>query len=400
MLENGKMCKMNTIELIEYKPCNIPRDRIPQEIIDQLKDNYKNKFKINLKYTTKGDEWQIISQGWVGYIPINNDWNFHIKPKVPITNIFKMLDYAYNLKSFQFLDGLMKCESLPDFYNRLATIFAHRILNRIQKGLYATYIKQSQELSYVRGKIDIKTMIKYPWKPKLTCNYDNFTQDIEDNQILLWTIYIISRQEICQEKTRILIRKVYHALQGYLTLSPFTANDCINRKYNRLNQDYHCLHSLCRFFLENTTPSDEKGNYNSLPFLVNMNQLYEKFVAAWLKQHLPPPLGIKTQHRVEYDSFSFKIDLIIYNKKTQENLYVLDTKYKTEIKDSDRTQIIAYATANKCKIGIIITPYSNNILNDKITENLSIHSLNFSLEQDIEEAGNNFLQQLMSQNYM
>jgi 5-methylcytosine-specific restriction enzyme subunit McrC len=203
---------MNTVTLIEYKPCNIPRHDIPQDIIDQLKDKYKNKLKINLKYTKKGDQWELIPQGWIGYIPISNDWNFHIKPKVPITNIFGMLEYAYNLKSFQFLDGLMTCESLPDFYNRLATILAHRILKRTQKGLYSTYIKQSRNLSYVKGKIDIKTMIKHPWKPKLYCHYDNFTQDIEDNQILLWTIYIISRQKICQENTRILIRKVYHAL--------------------------------------------------------------------------------------------------------------------------------------------------------------------------------------------
>ena len=133
------MCT-NTIELTEYKPCNIPRDQIPQEIIDELKEKYKSKLQINLKYTKQGDQWLIISQGWVGYIPINNDWNFQINPKVPIRNIFKMLEYAYNIKSFQFLDGLMTCESLPDFYNRLATIFAHRILYRIQKGLYSTYI--------------------------------------------------------------------------------------------------------------------------------------------------------------------------------------------------------------------------------------------------------------------
>lgn len=384
---------MNTITLTEYKPCTIPRDQIPQDIIDELKNNYKGKLRINLKYTKQGDKWEIISLGWVGYIPINHHWNFHLKPKVPISNIFKMLDYAYNLKSFQFLDGLMRCKSLPNFYNRLATIFAHRILKRIQKGLYSSYRKESQNLSYVKGKIDIKTMIKHPWKPKITCHYDNFTQDIEDNQILLWTIYIISRQEICQENTRILIRKVYHALQGYITLSPFTANDCINRKYNRLNEDYHCLHSLCRFFLENTTPSHEKGNYNSLPFLVNMNQLYEKFIAAWLKQHLPPPLGIKTQHRVEYNSFSFKIDLIIYNQETNQNLYVLDTKYKTKTTDSDIYQIITYSFEQNCNHAIIITPTTKNPVNDKIN-NISIRSLNFSLDDDIEVSGKKFLQQL------
>ncbi|MDJ0507946.1 MAG: restriction endonuclease [Crocosphaera sp.] len=385
---------MNTINLIEYKPFNIARSQIPQEIIDQLKDKYNKKLNVEPKYTKQGDKWEITSQGWVGYIPINNDWNFHIKPKVPITNIFKMLEYAYNLKSFQFLDGLMTCDSLPEFYNRLATILAHRILNRIQKGLYSTYIKHSQALTYVKGKIDIKTMAKYPWKTKLTCHYDKFTQDIEDNQILLWTIYIISRQETCHENTRILMRKVYHALQGYLTLLPFTANDCINRKYNRFNQDYHCLHSLCRFFLDNTTPSHEQGNYNSLPFLVNMNQLYEKFVAAWLKIHLPSHLGIKTQHRVKYDNFSFKIDLIIYHQKTEQNLYVLDTKYKTEITQNDIYQIITYAFEQNCDHGILITPTIKNTVTDKI-RNIYLRNIEFCLDKDIETAGNSFLQQLI-----
>ena len=128
-----------------------------------------------------------------------------------------------------------------------------------------------------------------------------------------------------------------------------------------------------------------------------MNQLYEKFVAAWLIQHLPPHLGIKTQHRVEYDSFSFKIDLIIYNKETQENLYVLDTKYKTKIKTSDIEQIIAYTFQQNCNHAIIIEPTNNKPINAKIN-NMSIRSLNFSLDKDIEVSGNKFLQQLITLN--
>jgi 5-methylcytosine-specific restriction enzyme subunit McrC len=125
-----------------------------------------------------------------------------------------------------------------------------------------------------------------------------------------------------------------------------------------------------------------------------MNQLYEKFVAEWLRIHLPNHLEIKTQHRLEYNTFTLKIDLIIYDKQTHKNSYVLDTKYKTEITQSDIYQIITYAIAQKCNNAIIITPNTSNFLTDKI-ENIYIRSLNFSLQGDIEEAGNNFLKQLL-----
>jgi 5-methylcytosine-specific restriction enzyme subunit McrC len=82
---------MNTINLIEYKPLYIPRDEIPKDIINQLKQQYQTQFKITLEDTTKGDQWKLISQGWVGYIPLTSDWSIHITRKVPITNLLGFL---------------------------------------------------------------------------------------------------------------------------------------------------------------------------------------------------------------------------------------------------------------------------------------------------------------------
>ncbi len=52
------------------------------------------------------------------------------------SNLLGMLEYAYNLKSFHFLDGLIDCNTLEKFYNRLANILVNRILVRCRQGLY------------------------------------------------------------------------------------------------------------------------------------------------------------------------------------------------------------------------------------------------------------------------
>lgn len=44
----------------------------------------------------------------------------------PLKNLFKMFEYAYDLRSFKLLPGLYECESIRDFYEQLALILAKR----------------------------------------------------------------------------------------------------------------------------------------------------------------------------------------------------------------------------------------------------------------------------------
>jgi 5-methylcytosine-specific restriction enzyme subunit McrC len=107
----------------------------------------------------------------LGYIPVNSDFALKINPKVPIKNLFGMLEYAYNLKSFQFLDGLINCDSVEDFYNKFAYILAEKIIERCRKGLYRSYVPKTEKLTYVRGRVNVQEMIKKPWDIKLQCEY-------------------------------------------------------------------------------------------------------------------------------------------------------------------------------------------------------------------------------------
>ncbi|HEY9892630.1 MAG TPA: restriction endonuclease, partial [Candidatus Sericytochromatia bacterium] len=224
------------------------------------------------------------------------------------------------------------------------------------------------------------------------------TGDIEDNQILAWTLFIIGRSGLCRESVSSTVRKAFHALQGFVTLKPFKSEACIDRNYHRLNQDYQLLHALCRFFLDNTGPSHETGDREMLPFLIDMANLYEQFVAEWLKANTPKGLFVNQQHRVTHDQNYFdRIDLLLCDIETGKVQYVLDTKYKApdRVDSGDRHQIVAYANAVKCNNAILIYPQHLNHPLDIKNGDLRVRSLNFSLNDDLNEAGKIFLTSLL-----
>ncbi|WP_445638445.1 5-methylcytosine-specific restriction enzyme subunit McrC [Nostoc sp. DSM 114161] len=317
------------IELTEYENKSFQIDEIPYSAGVELCEKYKTQVDIEFPTHKTRQHWKLKARGWVGYIPITPECHLKINLKVPIQNLFGMLEYAYNLKGFCFLKGLMDCESLDGFYNNLAQILAYKVLERCRKGLYRTYLPKTEQLSYVRGRLDVQQVIKQPWNIKLKCGYEEYTADIKENQILAWTLYIIGRSSFCSERISSTIRKAYHALQGLVTLQPCSVEDCIGIQYNRLNEDYRLLHNFCRLFLENNSPSYETGNYKTLPFLVNMADLYEFFVAEWLKKNTPKGYCFKQQYSIKISqNRHLIIDLLLSDAKTGKTIAVLDTKYK------------------------------------------------------------------------
>ena len=385
------------IELTEYQLATFEQDSIPESVGKKIYHIYAKEIDIEFPNFKTKYQWHLKSKGRVGNIPITPEFHIAIRPKVPINNLFGMLDYAYNLK-IKFPQGAIQCQSLQESYERLANILTQKILERCRKGLYRDYLSKTEKLPYIRGRVDLRSALQKPWDVKLKCHYNEQTGDIEDNQILAWTLFIIGRSGLCRESVSSTVRKAFHALQGFVTLKPFKSEACIDRNYHRLNQDYQLLHALCRFFLDNTGPSHESGDREMLPFLIDMANLYEQFVAEWLKVNTPKGFFVKQQHRVTHDQNYFdRIDLLLGDSETKKVQYVLDTKYKDpdKVESDDRHQIVAYAKALKCQNAILIYPQNLQQPLDIKYDDIRVRSLTFSLNSDLNEAGKTFLTSLL-----
>lgn len=390
-------------ELVEYEAKLFPRGRI-DDLEQLLVEHYREQIDTEAPGYRTGYKWRLTAKGWAGYIPLTADFGLRLSPKVEIGNLFRMLEYAYRLQSFRFLDDLTNCQTLADYYERLANVLAKRVLDRGRKGFYRDYLVQVEQLPYVRGRLDLARSAVQPWSVQPHCHYQEHTADIEENQLLAWTLWDITRRGICTERVLPTVRQAYRSLQGLTSLQPFSPTACTGRRYNRLNEDYHPLHALCRFFLEQTGPSHRQGDRRVLPFLVNMESLFELFVAEWLKAHLPTRWAIKAQERYQIGDSNgprFDIDLVLYDMEFGRVRCILDTKYKAPDTPStaDISQVVAYATAKDCAEAVLIYPTQlASPLDAFVGERQKIHvrSLVFALAGDLEAAGQRFVDVLLA----
>jgi 5-methylcytosine-specific restriction enzyme subunit McrC len=135
-----------------------------------------------------------------------------------------------------------------------------------------------------------------------------------------------------------------------------------------------------------------------LPFLVDMARLYELFVAEWLRAHLPKHLVLKVQEQVNISkTLYFKTDLVLYDISTGTARYILDTKYKTLTQPAadDIAQVVAYAVSKDCKEAVLVYPEGLTHPLDEWVGDIRVHSLTFCLKDDLDRAGQAFLQDLL-----
>jgi 5-methylcytosine-specific restriction enzyme subunit McrC len=386
------------IELTEYQPKILPRHYLSESNGRFLFDNFQDQIEVEAPNLLNDNNWKLTSLGYVGFIPLAKDEGLSLKSKVGLANLFGMLEYAYKL-DFKILEGIFECSSLNEFYERLAHFLAKKVILRQKKGLYRTYITQSETLGVIRGRIDVKDAIHRPWNVNRRCDFEEHTADIDENCILLWTLHCILKGGICSERVIPTIRKSYRGLYGSLSLQQYTFKHCIGRLYNRLNRDYLIKHGLCRFFLEHSGPLHGTGENTLFPFLIDMAHLYELFVAEWLKENLPVGYTLDVQHNVtfsEANKLRFVIDLVVYDEKSGEPIIVLDTKYKTTPIPStaDISQVVAYSEVKGCKYAALI--YPQNPLNqfDEVLGEIRVRSIGFKVDGNLEQNGREFIRNL------
>jgi 5-methylcytosine-specific restriction enzyme subunit McrC len=388
------------LDLREEETGRFPREMILDAEILAL--NGSGKFEIEPASLFNGYNYGLRSRGWVGQIPVGDELLVRVVPKVPVGNLFRMLEVAYNLKSFRLFQGDVQIESIEDIYERIVSILANRVIDRARKGLYRGYLGEADSLPYVRGTIDVFGAVLNSVRgiPRIPCRYEEHTADLEDNRMLYWALHQTRRQALSREKVRAELDRARRALAGTITLERFSPKDCMNKFYHRLNDDYQPMHGLCRFILEQTGPGIQSGDRSFVPFVVNMPQLFQSFVAEWLRSNAPPGMTVRYLHTAQLDAnfeMEIDIDILLCEESSQKPIAVLDTKYKaSELPaEDDLHQIAFYAGELQVDHGIFVYPSNVAKLFKMVhAKKTRIESLVFDIAQAPDKAGAAFLDAL------
>jgi len=396
---------MRPLDLVEESESRFSRNKLGENEAMEICTRFRRYISFEFPNPRNENNYVLRPRGYVGHIPVSDSLLLRIQPKVPIDNLFVMLEYAYDLKSFQLLDGLIGIESLDELFERIASILSKKVLKRARCGLYCDYLQKRETLPFLRGRFDLMPSLRASIRgnPSLGCVYDEHTADLKDNQILAWTLYNIPRILPKKARVRKLVRKAYRSLSGLVSLKRINVRDCIGRFYHRLNEDYQPIHGLCRFFLDHCGPGVNAGEHQFIPFMVNMPNLFETFIARWLQENLPSNIVVKpqlTSQLNESGTISCIIDIVLIDVNSGKTLAVLDTKYKRKPnpENDDINQIVTYALNMNSQKAFLIYP-SNDTAFDPINRlgDISVKCLNFNIGEGLESEGERFKKQLLSQ---
>ena len=384
------------VQLTEYVPLRLPADRLSQDEGERFWQRYGRMVAVEFPSPKTDHRWQLTAQGWVGYLALSPQIGLSLQPKVPLQNLFRMIEVAYALDMLHLGEKIFHCDTLTDFFEQLALLLARRVQQRYRVGLYQGYTPRRQDLDFVRGQINVGRTLTMSQPGRLHCRYDEQTVDVEENQILLWTLWAILRSGFCSGPVYETIRHIYRMLAGSVSLQVFTAEDCERRVYNQLTEAYRPLHALCRFFLDQRGPAFTAGEREMPAFLIDMARLYERFVAGWLRANVGPDFQVRVQERIHFGEDagqSFVVDMVIYDAESGAPLAVLDTKYKSPgaaPSAADLAQVVAYATAKQATEAILIYPGAAAHPFDERIGPVRVRALPFVLDGDVDVAGRRF----------
>lgn len=206
---------------------------------------------------------------------------------IPVQNVYYMLSYAFKVLNEQGYKRIAT-EEFNNTAELMAAILAKGIAVQLKRGLGKEYILQTEELSSLRGKIDIAESIKTQSmiRKKLICTYDDFSVNSTMNRIIKSTVELLLKADIAKSRKKEL-RKLMVFFVDVTPIDLYSVN--WNLQYNINNQSYQMLISICYLVMKGLLQTNTDGTTKLMDFLdeQRMCRLYEKFILEYYKKHYP-----------------------------------------------------------------------------------------------------------------
>lgn len=206
---------------------------------------------------------------------------------IPIRNIYYMLSYAFQILQEKGYSNIAT-EDFDNAAELFSAILSKGISLQLKRGLNKDYIEVREPLSAIKGKIDISDSIKTRsvMKSQLICSYDEFSENSYFNKILKTTVLLLLKADISKSRKKELKNlMMYFSNVDVLDIH----NIDWHIRYNKNNQSYHLLLSICNLVIKGLLQTQHNGTSKLMNFLDEQNEcrLYEKFILEYYRKHFP-----------------------------------------------------------------------------------------------------------------
>ena len=298
---------------------------------------------------------------WVGAVDLGS-LAVEIRPKIPIDRLLFLIGYTLHRQRWPVFP--FSAARHDDLVEAIVAGFLAQVRRAFAWGLLHGYRVQEESLHTVRGSIRFGDQIRdqYGLFPPVEVRYDEFTEDIEENRLLKAARARLGRLRIRSQPLRRGLLSLEGTLAG-VQLVTYDARRLPTVRYTRLNEHYRPAVELAKLILRSVSYETRHGAVAASAFLVDMNRVFEDFVALALRDALKLrpsdfPQGLQGR-RLRLDRGG-KVGLVpdLSWWEGSRCTFVGDVKYKRTQHDdavhADLYQILAYTVATNLPRGVLI----------------------------------------------
>ena len=249
---------------------------------------------------------------------------------IPIQNIYYMLSYAFQtLQAENYKD--LATENFHNTTELCAAILDKGIGIQLKHGLRRDYVSKSESLSTLQGKLNISESIKTQTmlKKQMICTYDEFSTNIQFNQIIKSTVLVLLKANITNSRKKSL-RKLLLFFSDVNEIDLHFVN--WNQQYNRSNQSYQMLIGMCYLVYKGLLTTQNNGTTKLMDFFdgQRMCRLYEKFLLEYYRKEHPELTANASQIAWQLDDTEnqmlprMQTDIMLSKNN---NILIIDAKY-------------------------------------------------------------------------
>ena len=249
---------------------------------------------------------------------------------IPIQNIYYMLSYAFQtLQAENYQD--LATENFHNTAELCAAILDKGIGIQLKHGLRRDYVSKSESLSTLQGKLNISESIKTQTmlKKQMICTYDEFSTNIEFNQIIKSTVLLLLKANITNSRKKSL-RKLLLFFSDVNEIDLHFVN--WNQQYNCSNQSYQMLIGMCYLVYKGLLTTQNNGTTKLMDFFdgQRMCRLYEKFLLEYYRKEHPELTANASQIAWQLDDTEnqmlprMQTDIMLSKNN---NILIIDAKY-------------------------------------------------------------------------
>ena len=259
-----------------------------------------------------------------------------------IMAFIRMLNLAYGLKIRNYDLAYLQGRKLrPNLYEVFIYLFAKSLWNEVQRGYHREYVELHSEEKFLRGKLLLSRQIR-----KLPHQLNTFSVEIhellEDNLLnrIFYTSIRMALRRTAWQTNKKLLGELMLVFDG-VTPIRLTREHFERVHFTRLNERFKHPFELAKLLFMPPSGGGKKREVSG--FFVDMNELFERFIAKIILRNLPegytlwyqkgyPFLTrgkyIKERERCSKntDCLPQKPDYVITRRKTP--VLVLDAKYR------------------------------------------------------------------------